>query len=270
MRRVVAVAVALVLTTVLVLVLAVPATANWREMGNHHRFETGEPITIEQARERAETFLAETGYSTLITGDAIEFTNHFYVQVVDSATGSGALELVVSRDGAVVHPAPGPGMLWNTSYSLMRGDSAQSFHTAMMGDMHQRMGGDQMHRGMMPGSHGGTMNHQAHGHGGQAPDMMGMESMMSMCPLAMVGPSGGATLDEPLDTESASVAVQAWLDASGTGTIAAEPFQFPGYYTARTLNANGQPVGLVSINTDTGQVWEHAWHGTYVQVAPAT
>jgi hypothetical protein len=48
----------------------------------------------------------------------MEFSNHFYVLVTERTTGRGALELIVERSG-VVHPEPGPNMMWNTKYRHM-------------------------------------------------------------------------------------------------------------------------------------------------------
>jgi len=82
------------------------------------------------------------------------------------------------------------------------------------------------------------------------------------------GPMGGwwnASTDAMTATpQQALDLAQAWLDANLPGTSvadAAEPFY--GYYTIHVLT-NGQISGMLSVNGYTGQVWFHAWHGTYI------
>jgi hypothetical protein len=57
----------------------------------------------------------------LAVREVMEFSNHFYVQVVEQSTGIGAMELLVDKITGTVHPEPGPNMMWNTKYSPMGG-----------------------------------------------------------------------------------------------------------------------------------------------------
>ena len=43
---------------------------------------------------------------------------------------------------------------------------------------------------------------------------------------------------------------------------------FPGYVTLRIERA-GQIVGLISVQTTTGAVWEQTWHGELVEKSAA-
>ncbi|MDR7594999.1 MAG: hypothetical protein QN180_07175 [Armatimonadota bacterium] len=80
----------------------------------------GTRVTLEAAAELVRRVLAEWGYPDLVPKEVMEFTNHFYVLVVEKDTGKGAMELIVERNG-FVHPEPGPNMMWNTKYGHMAG-----------------------------------------------------------------------------------------------------------------------------------------------------
>ncbi|MGW2741733.1 hypothetical protein [Streptomyces sp. NPDC001450] len=56
-----------------------------------------------------------------------------------------------------------------------------------------------------------------------------------------------------------------WLSEHRHGLRAAEPDQFPGYYTLHTLR-DGHVVGMLSVNATTGQVWYHTWHGQFIRM----
>ncbi len=56
-----------------------------------------------------------------------------------------------------------------------------------------------------------------------------------------------------------------WLSEHRTGLPAAEPDQFPGYYTLHTLR-DTHIVGMLSVNATTGEVWYHTWHGRFIQM----
>jgi len=56
-----------------------------------------------------------------------------------------------------------------------------------------------------------------------------------------------------------------WLTEHHTGLHAAEPDQFPGYYTLHTLRDH-HVVGMLSVNATTAQVWYHTWHGRFIQM----
>jgi hypothetical protein len=64
----------------------------------------------------------------------------------------------------------------------------------------------------------------------------------------------------------AQAAAQRWLDDQRPGLNAAEPEEFPGYVTLHTLR-DGKITGMMSINTTTGAVWYHTWHGQYLAMS---
>ncbi|TVZ91771.1 hypothetical protein FB157_110201 [Streptomyces sp. BK340] len=56
-----------------------------------------------------------------------------------------------------------------------------------------------------------------------------------------------------------------WLREHRPGLHAAEPEAFPGYYTLHTLR-DGHITGMLSVNSRTGAVWYHTWHGRFLQM----
>ena len=80
------------------------------------------PVTsIDTAAARVRDALASApGNGDLVVAEVMEFSNHFYVLVKEKSTGTGALELLVERNG-FVHLEYGPAMMWNAKYGHMGG-----------------------------------------------------------------------------------------------------------------------------------------------------
>lgn len=90
--------------------------------------------------------------------------------------------------------------------------------------------------------------------GGRGGQMMGWQN-----PVQQDGTSQNA-----IDAATAVSLAQEYLDENMAGAVAhAEPIEFYGYYTL-DYDINGQPVGMLSVNALTGQVWPHTWHGTFI------
>jgi len=70
---------------------------------------------------------------------------------------------------------------------------------------------------------------------------------------------GGETLSE----EEALQIAQAFLDQVYPGSKAEDPFPFYGYYTVHSTRG-GRILGMLSVNSVTGEVWYHNWHGRYL------
>jgi hypothetical protein len=75
-----------------------------------------------------------------------------------------------------------------------------------------------------------------------------------------VGEPGG----KPLTLAQAKERAQQFLDARIPDTKTDEAIAFPGYYTVDVAR-NGHPIGMLSVNAYTGQVWYHVWRGAFVQ-----
>lgn len=70
-----------------------------------------------------------------------------------------------------------------------------------------------------------------------------------------------ATVTEKKAIENA----QKFLDSSLPGTIAADVDAFYGYYTIE-VTKDGKVYGMLSVNSNTGAVWYHNWHGVFVKI----
>ncbi|GAB4548352.1 MAG: hypothetical protein Kow0063_43310 [Anaerolineae bacterium] len=81
----------------------------------------GERLSLDQAAETVESYLASYGGSELALGEVMEFSNGFYAQVVEEETGIGAFELLIDPVTGAIRPEPGPNMMWNTRYGHMGG-----------------------------------------------------------------------------------------------------------------------------------------------------
>ena len=87
--------------------------------------------------------------------------------------------------------------------------------------------------------------------GGMGPGMMGQISAPSASP--SVTPAQAKSL------------TQKFLDARLPGAKAEDDVTtFPGYYTL-DFARDGKIVGMLSVNANTGAVWYHGWHGTFLQ-----
>jgi hypothetical protein len=73
----------------------------------------------------------------------------------------------------------------------------------------------------------------------------------------------GAARISPVEAQAIA---QRWLDDQRPGLRAGEPEEFPGYVTFDTLR-DGKTTGMMSVNTATGAVWYHTWHGQYLAMS---
>ena len=73
-------------------------------------------LTIEQAHETVERYVAGLGYPDLEIAELMEFERNFYAIVREARTGIGAMELLVDKRTGQVSPEMGPNMMWNARY----------------------------------------------------------------------------------------------------------------------------------------------------------
>ena len=57
----------------------------------------------------------------LVADEVIEFSDNYYASIREKSTGIGAFEILIDRANGNVIREPGPDMMWNTKYSVMRG-----------------------------------------------------------------------------------------------------------------------------------------------------
>ncbi len=257
-------------TVALLAAIAIPVAAHmgpWSSTTPPNQ-SSGTTISMEQAKTNVEQYLQKLGYDNLSISEVMQFSNQFYAEAVDSQNGSGAFEMVMSLDGQFISPEPGPTMMWNTTYSPMFGDQGTGLRNGMPGSGYGMMGGNHG-LGMMGGYGSGMMN------GGHDYGMMGgYGSAENGTPTGygtMMGyyPETATTLDQTLTAATAQARVQSWLDQNRSGVTATDAVAFPGYFTFHT-EQDGKIVGMLSIQSSTGAIWEHVWHGTFVAMEPAS
>ena len=67
-------------------------------------------------------------------------------------------------------------------------------------------------------------------------------------------------------TEKQAIEIaQKYLDTAQPGTKVEDVEAFYGYYTLE-VKKDGKIYGMLSVNANTGAVWYHNWHGTFVKI----
>lgn len=75
---------------------------------------------------------------------------------------------------------------------------------------------------------------------------------------------GTITATPTLTADQAKADAQQYLNSYLSGTTVGDVAAFYGHYTVEVLS-NGSPYGMLSVNSFTGQIWYHTWHGTFIQ-----
>jgi hypothetical protein len=73
------------------------------------------------------------------------------------------------------------------------------------------------------------------------------------------------TFETRLNKEEAREIAQSYLRKVLPGTVVRDGHIFPGYYTFHVARKD-QEFGMISVNSFSGVVWYHAWHGSVVTV----
>ncbi|MDX9865475.1 MAG: hypothetical protein RBT34_11785 [Anaerolineaceae bacterium] len=78
-----------------------------------------EPLTLTQAQDAVEAYIATLGNNDLELAEVMIFDNHAYAEIVEKSTGIGAMEVLVDPVSLKVVPEYGPNMMWNLKYGMM-------------------------------------------------------------------------------------------------------------------------------------------------------
>jgi hypothetical protein len=95
-------------------------------------FFTTKPLTLVEATEAVNTYLANLNDANLVLHEIMIFDNHAYAEVVEKDSGIGAMELLIDPTTKAVYPEMGPNMMWNLKYGMMAG-FGQNGMMGMMG-----------------------------------------------------------------------------------------------------------------------------------------
>lgn len=77
-----------------------------------------EPIGYDRAIDAAMRYLSGFGYGNFELGEVEEYSNNYYIAVMERDSGMGAMELIVDRFTGSVMQEP-QSMAWNTAYGMM-------------------------------------------------------------------------------------------------------------------------------------------------------
>lgn len=127
----------------------------WQQPSQQPQTSLSTPITLDQAKQIAQQYLASTGNQNLAIKEIMEFQNNFYIIYYERDTGIGAFETLIwkttpnygmmgggmmgggwAASPGTITPEPGPNMMWNTKYSPM--------NNGMMGFYGNRAGSSTM------------------------------------------------------------------------------------------------------------------------------
>ena len=123
-----------------------------RQAAPYWSWTGGGGIAFDEAVTQFQNYVTGTGDRDLAVMEVMEFENNFYAIVYEESTGIGAFELLIwkqpPRTGmmggsmgmggnmmghgimtGVVVAEPGPNMMWNTKYSMMRSMMEQRWQT---------------------------------------------------------------------------------------------------------------------------------------------
>src|ERR1051326_7162260 len=78
-------------------------------------------ISMDKAQQSVQSFIDRTGDKDLTIDELMEFDQNFYALIKEKSTGIGAFELLVNKTTGTVGYEPGPDMMWNAKYGMMRG-----------------------------------------------------------------------------------------------------------------------------------------------------
>ncbi len=82
---------------------------------------SGQAISMDKAQQSVQSFLDRTGNTDLRIDELMEFDRNFYALIKEKSSGVGAFELLVNKTTGTVGYEPGPDMMWNAKYGMMRG-----------------------------------------------------------------------------------------------------------------------------------------------------
>lgn len=71
-----------------------------------------------EVKNLAGKYLEENNLSNLEISEIMEFSQNFYIEIIEKDTGIGAMELLVDKSSGAIFPEYGPNMMWNLKYGI--------------------------------------------------------------------------------------------------------------------------------------------------------
>jgi len=75
-------------------------------------------FSFQEVKDSSDAYLSSYGLKNLKITEIMEFSNNFYIEVVEEDTGIGALELLLDKSDGSIFPEYGPNMMWNLKYGM--------------------------------------------------------------------------------------------------------------------------------------------------------
>jgi hypothetical protein len=75
-------------------------------------------FSFQDVKDSSDAYLSSYGLKNLKITEIMEFSNNFYIEVVEEDTGIGALELLLDKSDGSIFPEYGPNMMWNLKYGM--------------------------------------------------------------------------------------------------------------------------------------------------------
>ncbi len=80
-----------------------------------------ESYSFKEVKERTENYLGENNLEDLQIVEIMEFSENFYIEIIEKDTNIGAMELLLDKSTGNIFPEYGPNMMWNTKYGMHMG-----------------------------------------------------------------------------------------------------------------------------------------------------
>src|SRR3989304_8414023 len=75
-------------------------------------------LDFNEVESLTEKYLDENNLSNLEISEIMEFSQNFYIELIEKDTALGAMELLVDKSSGVIFPEYGPSMMWNLKYGM--------------------------------------------------------------------------------------------------------------------------------------------------------
>jgi len=97
----------------------IPMMGSMPMMGGYTLNAGGQRVTIDQATQVAEAYLASHGNPDIGIDEIMEFQYNYYVIYYEKSTGIRTFEMLIDPYDGSIFPEYGPNMMWNTEYGMM-------------------------------------------------------------------------------------------------------------------------------------------------------
>ncbi len=92
--------------------------------------QEGKNLSFETVKDLSQIYIEEYSNNLKIT-EIMEFSENYYVEVVEEDTGTGAMELLIDKSTGSIFPEYGPNMMWNQKYGMHKRMRTNNFGTDM-------------------------------------------------------------------------------------------------------------------------------------------